>query len=296
MKILLSYIHYPVCSGRYVKDALTRLGHDVRSVGWSTGDQIWGLRVPYHYGHAPDGAIDAVWTDWTPDLVIVMESAFKYHHPYYAAVPHVVYGMDNHVRDYTQDGIAHYFLAHNATSIMDMKASNVTWLPCGYDPSFTPSEIPYADREFDVTLIGVLYDNRVELLNAMDKAGLKVQAGTGLVYQDYVNAYHNSRIALNVSANGDLNQRIFECAAMGCVVLSESLVDADNLKLDWVQTFKDSKDAIKQAKSLIALDKPMSVQTELHTWDVRAQVIVDWYNVTYNKPKKKRSQSVETDA
>lgn len=299
MRILLSYIHYPVCSGRYVKDALIRMGHDVNSCGYSTDNRIWGGVIDPKHNHYPDMPLDGAIPDWTPDLVIVMESAWKFHHPVYGDVPHVVYGMDNHVRDYRQAGIVHYFLAHKATSIMDMTAKDVTWLPCGFDPvAFTPSEIPFADRDYDVTLIGVLYPERVALLNALSDAGLKVQGGTGLLYEDYANAYHNSRIALNVSAKGDLNQRIFETAALGCVVLSEAVEDADNLKLDWIQAFKDDKGAIKQAKALIQRSEPILVRTELHTWDVRAQVIMDWYEATYNKGKasKKRGNKKEANA
>lgn len=290
MKILLSYVHYPVCSGRYVKDALIRLGHDVKSCGYSE-------RLPWatwiEPNHFPDTNLDGVIPNWTPDLILIMESAWAFHHPYYGEVPHVIYGVDNHVRDYRQAGIAHYFLAHKATSIMDMSAQDVTWLPCGYDPvAFTPSPIPFAEREFDVTLIGVLYPARVELLEAMSKAGLKVQAGTGLLYEDYANAYHNSRIALNVSAKGDLNQRIFETAALGCEVLTHPIEDMAELLGDSVHVFQDEKDAIKQAKAICKQTQSRIYITTPHTWDARSQVVVDWYQATYNqKASKNVSQS-----
>lgn len=291
MKILLSYIHYPVCSGRYVKDALLRLGHDVKSVGYSTRDQIWGLRVDAKYSHFADGALDEVFPDWTPGLVIVMESAWAYHHPVYGAVPHVVYGVDNHVRDYRQDGIAHYFLAHDASSIMDMKADDVTWLPCGYDPSFTPSPIPFDERQYDVTLIGVMYEARVKVIDAMIKAGLKVQMGTGLLYEEYAQAYHNSRIALNVSAKGDLNQRIFETSALGCVVLSDAVEDLEAIDFKGVSVFKSLKGAISQAKKIASQPQPVIYNTVPHTWDERAKVIVHWYQSTYEK----KGKSVEAN-
>jgi len=43
MRVLVVCIHYPVASGRYMVDALKRMGHDVRSIGPSTGAQIWGM-------------------------------------------------------------------------------------------------------------------------------------------------------------------------------------------------------------------------------------------------------------
>ena len=304
MRILLSYIHYPVCSGRYVKDSLLRLGHDVKSVGYSTGDQIWGMKVSARHTHHPDGALTATFPDWTPDLVIVMESAWAYHHPVYASVPHVIYGMDNHVRDYRQAGITHYFLAHNTPSIMDMSADDVTWLPCGYDPiAFTPSHIPFKERKFDVALVGVMYPTRIELLNKMEDAGLTVARYTGLLYDGYASVYHNSKIALNVSAKGDLNQRIFETAALGCIVLTDETKDRQELEeFDWIGsyviTYTTPKEAVKYAKEFLKADHENIDTTWLqgHTWDVRASVIIEWYEQAYPKAKPKKGKSIETDA
>lgn len=299
MKILLAYIHYPVCSGRYVKDALQRLGIDVKSVGYSTGDQIWNMKVSARHTHHPDGALTATFPNWTPDLVIVMESAWAYHHPVYASVPHVIYGMDNHVRDYRQDGIAHYFLAHNAPSIMDMSADDVTWLPCGYDPvAFTPSPIPFAERAFDVALVGVMYIERIQIMDKMREAGLKVAQYTGLLYDEYASVYHNSKIALNVSAKGDLNQRIFETSALGCIVLTDECKDLDDItdrSFTAVMIYKSPSDAIKKAKVLVKLE-PLAHDTawlKSHTWDERATVIIKWYKQTYPKAKPKKGKSID---
>ena len=305
MKILLSYIHYPICSGRYVKDALQRLGHDVKSVGYSTGDKIWGMKVSARHTHNADGQVTTGFPNWTPDIIIVMESAWAYHHPIYADVPHVIYGMDNHVRDYRQAGINHYFLAHNAPSIMDMSADDVTWLPCGYDPiAFKPSPIPFEERAFDVALVGVMYDARIELLNKMEEAGLTVARYTGLLYDEYASVYHNSRFALNVSAKNDLNQRIFETAALGCIVLTDSVADLENIDYDGVQVMQYKTD-----KEAIGLVKTRSSSSSLahhngkfdlgwldaHTWDKRASVIIEWYQKTY-PTKRKKGKSIETDA
>jgi spore maturation protein CgeB len=297
-KILLAYIHYPVCSGRYVKDALKRLGHDVRSVGNSTLDQIWGGRVHPRHIHYSDGALDTVFPDWTPDLVIVMESAWAYHHPVYSDVPHVVFGVDNHVRDYRQHGIAHYFLAHKATSIMDMSEKDVTWLPCGYDPvAFTPSEIPFDERVYDVAIVGVMYPERQAMIEAMNKAGLSVLAGMGLLYDDYAQAYQNARYALNVSAKGDLNQRVFETAGLGCIVLTHDIADLHDIEYDpgAFTFYKDIDDAIEKVKGGV----PFGAGTEWlaqHTWDARAKSIVFWYQKTYQTKKKRGKRVRKTDA
>src|SRR5690606_39099761 len=112
----------------------------------------------------PNGTFTESWPDWTPDLIVLAESAFKYHHPVYKDVPHVVWGVDNHVRDYTSEGIAHYFLAHKAVSVQQYNEA-VTWLPCAYDLTLhTPSPIPYSRREYDVALVGVMYPQRAALV------------------------------------------------------------------------------------------------------------------------------------
>ncbi len=95
MQILIVAIHYPVASARYAKDAFKRLGHDVRSLGDSTGNKIWGIEVDARHAWPSDGGYTAHWDDWTPDLIVLMDSAFAYHHPVSADVPHVVWGVDS---------------------------------------------------------------------------------------------------------------------------------------------------------------------------------------------------------
>jgi hypothetical protein len=293
MKILLSYIHYPVCSGRYVKDALMRLGHDVKSCGWSTENTIWGMQVHPKHNHYPDAPIDGAIEGWTPDLVILMDSAYTFHHPVYGDVPHVVYGVDNHVRDYRQDGMTHYFVAHKSSSLMDMKADDVTWLPCGFDPeAFTPSDIEMESRDYDVTLVGVLYESRVRMLEAMAQADLDVFAGTGLLYEDYAQAYQNSRFALNVSVKGDLNQRIFETAALGCVVLTQPIPDLELIDYpkDQILTYKTCKGAIEMVRKFSPTPLDLA-WLQAHTWDARIQVVIDWYQTTCEKKATKRAKT-----
>src|SRR5688572_6760103 len=168
MRILVACIHYPVASGRYIARAFKRLGHDVRTVGPATGNQIWGMTVDERHVWTPDvtketvfdgvgGYLDYwVWDrlgDWKPDLVITADSAFSIRSTTLLGelpMPHVIWGVDNHVRDY-DFGLVHfdhYFLAHHdgpALPVDDSRA-DMTWLPCAYDPEyFTPSPIPMAE-------------------------------------------------------------------------------------------------------------------------------------------------------
>jgi hypothetical protein len=302
-RILIAAIHYPVASGRYIARAFKRLGHDVRTVGPATGNQIWGMTVDERHAWTPDARIpvvlegdaviglylDTLFEGWLPDLIVTADSGLNIAEVHsYRPIPHIVWGVDNHVRDYSMRKFDHYFLAHHdgpALPVDDSRA-DMTWLPCAYDPEyFTPSPIPMAEREYDVACIGVLYDRRVEILNAMHDAGLKVLAGAGLLYEDYRDVYHNARISLCVSAAGDVAQRVFETAAMGCLVLSDICSDYERLcfgKFEHYVPFASTKGAVAQAMTSVA---EISLANEIrenslawatpHTWDARAQVVLD---------------------
>ena len=298
MNILLIYNHYAVSSGRYMTDAFKRLGHDVRHIGPAHGRSIWGMDVAERYVWMPDDLADASF-DWKPDLVIIMDSdprILDEADQYSNVAPVVVYGVDNHVRDYRRPWFEHYFLAHRGVSMMAweyntgvhpepsriLQYPNLTWLPCAYDPMlFTSSPIPYAEREFDVCMIGVMYPRRWQLVNELRAAGLKVLAGTGLLFEDYRDAYHNARISLCVSAAGDVAQRVFETAAMGCAVASDYCPDFKLLKPEGI--FIKQMDGL--VEEVIKMSRASGVDgaaefskawVRPHTWDARAQTIIDW--------------------
>jgi hypothetical protein len=104
-------------------------------------------------------------------------------------------------------------------------------IPCGYDPVlFTPSPIPFAEREYDVAILGVMYDDRRKAAAELKAEGFKVIAGCGLVGESYRDAHHHARIALCLPARNDVAQRIFECAAMGNMVMTPWLPDFQKLR------------------------------------------------------------------
>src|SRR5437773_2720571 len=96
LRVLIFAAHYPVASGRYMRDAFGRVGCDVRTIGPACGTRIWKMDLAPQRVWTPDGPADAWWQDWRPDLVVVMDLR-PFHHPRYADVPHVVYAVDNHV-------------------------------------------------------------------------------------------------------------------------------------------------------------------------------------------------------
>jgi hypothetical protein len=298
VKVLIVCIHYPVCSGRYITDAFKRLGHDVRHIGPSTGDNIWGMKVPARHAWDSNGDLTAHWDDWTPDLVVIAESAWAYHHPVYQEVPHVLWGVDNHVRNYRQPGVTRYFLAHQGVTL-EPYADDMEWLPCAYDPAvFTPSPIPFAERAHDVVLLGAAYPARIQALQALQKAGLKVVAGQGPLYEDYRDIYWQARVSLCLSAAQDVGFRVFETAAMGCAVLSDPCPDLKALSADGVVVFKTLDEMVKLAKELVKDGEQTAAVAAKwagpHTWDARAQRVADWWRETY-APKPNRQRKVKAN-
>lgn len=278
MNILIVAHHYPVASGRYAADALRRLGHDVRTDGPARGVNVWGLTLPEQYTWTPDDMTN----DWRPGAVIVMDSdpVLLNASTLYSA-PVIVWGVDNHVRDYTRPWIEHYFLAHHGVSVQQW-GDNCTHLPCAYDPVwFTPSPISYDQRAYDVALLGVMYPHRWQTVERLRAAGLKVLAGTGLVYDSYRDAHHNSRIALSLSACGDVGQRVFEAAAMGSVVVSDTCADFDTLQPAGMWMIDD--DPVTEIQAILADSDTAQAMIEHsrawatpHTWDARAGEVAAW--------------------
>lgn len=322
MKILIAANHYPVASGRYMMDAFRRIGHEVRTAGDAQGALVWGMVVDPKYIWKPDSAIADVDPAW-PDLVVVMDTdqnvwnqveVWKGFNADTMKAPVAIYTVDNHVRDVESDLFAHYFLAHyhGPCYPVDATRKDHTWLPCATDDKlFTPSPIPWKDREYDVCMVGVMYPRRIEVINALKDEGFKVLAATGLLYDEYRAAYHNSRISLCVSAAGDVAQRIYETGGMGCAILTDPLLDFNDemtnkaLHLFGRATYTNPQEAVNIARELLG-HQPQAFQIDAvlpiengalgeqaaremqknckpHTWEARAQVIVNWFEREYGK-------------
>jgi len=305
-RILVAAIHYPIASGRYIARALRRMGHDVKTIGPYTGRDVWGMQLPEGSEWKPDythkkewlpetvgGYLDyVVWEalgDWTPDLVITADSAFgirSFTEDGKLPMPHVVYGVDNHVRDYRFLGhFDHLFLAHsNGYRIGE---PNVTWLPCAYDPDLHYVETPWDKRPFHAAIVGVVYEERAAILNAMNTVGLRVLAGTGAILDAYRSNYNQALISVCRSIKGDLAQRVFETAAMGCLILSDRVPDMDKLgMIEGVHYvgYETADEATARALEIVNDWEPERLKAMInaslewvkpHTWDARCQTILE---------------------
>jgi hypothetical protein len=299
MKILTVFIHYPVSSGTFLTRALRRLGHEVRSLGPTTGRAIWGVEVPEEYVQTPNyehawvlgqpfpivqniadfGALDG----WMPDLIITSDS--NYTVTGRATVPHVLFGADNHVRNYRalQAEGAEWdamFMAHSWGARIG--EPGVFWCPPGYDPE-AHTDLGL-ERDMDVALLGYPYPARMELRQAFTAAGLRGLFAIGPVWDRYNAAYNQAKIAVVKSVTGDLPQRFLENMAQGCCVLADRIEDAG--KLGFVAgvdywPYTTPAEAVREAfylrdtgqwREIAANGKKKVV---FHTWDVRAEQILD---------------------
>ena len=284
MKILIVCVHFPVAAGRHLARAFRRLGHDVRTLGPSSGFHIWGMVVKPEWAWEADFQVgpDGGWmlpADWTPELVITADSGFAIKAEW--DCPHVCIGYDNHVRDYRFDGVNYdaFFGAHTWGMRMDEPESH--WLPPAYEP-----EDHYdtgGERDLDVALIGVMYEERQVLVRALADAGLNVLAGTGALYDDYRALYNRAKISLVVPILQDVPHRLLETLAMGCCVLAKPMADAEKMGLrkyrDYVP-FRDADDLVRKAIALVQGDKWREyailgqAAAKPHTWGNRAQQII----------------------
>lgn len=277
MNLAIIANHYPVASGRYIAAALARAGFVVRTTGPARWTSVWGLTLPASCEWTPE-PVGANWAD----VVIVADSDPAVLNSSEAfTAPVVVWGVDNHVRDYRRPWIEHYFLAHRRVSAMEW-GDDCTHLPCAYDPQyFTPSRVAWTERVYDVALLGVMYPQRWAVVERLRAANLKVIAGTGLVYESYRDVHHDSRIALNLSAAGDVGQRVFEAAAMGCLVVSDPCADFEILQPDGLWLI--DHDPVAEIQNI--LHDPQTAQAMAargqtwasgHTWDARVMEVAAW--------------------
>jgi len=238
-RILLSYIGYPVSAGKFFKKALRQMGHEVIHFGPDAGTRLpWQPGVDFwQYADHPDIKLDypanqtypierALEKCGTVDLVIQMDACF--HLTGKAPVPNVVWMIDNHVATYddsTRDADV-LFGAHSWG--FHSEDSNFRWLPCAYSPDdhFATG----AQKTFDLMFLGVVYQHRHVLLDALAGLG-QIGVGMGVLGKEYNDGYNAARMGLCLSAKGDLPMRVFENAAQGLLVFCDQQRDLTKLGL-----------------------------------------------------------------
>lgn len=243
IKVLLSYIVYPLTMATYFKKALQhRSDVDLKVVGPFTGSWIpWmgGMNLPAKYAISPDvplpyapsvgeynyEVVKAQLKDWTPDLVIQIDAGlhFKYK-PSDGMV--VTVGTDPHVlNDWYDEPRKYSYKFFNMQKVYSKKDD--IYLPYAYSaydfypaigsfsaPNHIGTGTPLIEKDTDAVLIGMPYESRVQWVQQLRDRGVSVIFENGPVFDEARQLYNRGRIGLNWSSLDDLNCRVFELAAM----------------------------------------------------------------------------------
>ncbi len=293
MNILIAGLHHRVGTARYMTDAFERLGHDTRHIGYLPGNDNPADSNRW----LPQGDWHKAWEGWTPDLVLYIDTIYHtYQHNVYGSVPHVTVCTCNNVCNMSTTKHAHYFVAHKHSEEWPLEGPDMSWMPCGYDPALhTPSPIAWSKREYDIAVVGAGTDPRREYVAALREAGLSVLFESGVYFEAYVDAYHNSRMSLCVNVYKSPMMRYFESAAMGCLIIGDNSPDLVDLKARGMVGVDSAVEAVEQAQYYLAHAKEANAMIKqaqrwaarkvngvpAHSWDARAQQIVDWYKEAY---------------
>lgn len=306
IKVLLTYLVYPLSMATYFKKALEhRDDVDLKVAGTYTGSWIpWnhGMNLPEKYAIPPDvplpyslytkeypyEAVKASLGDWKPDLIIQVDAGFRARNkPTDGMV--VTVGTDPHVLNDWYDPARKYsdkfFCMQDA-----YKKSGDVYLPYAYSQyDFYPT--PYKEQDYtqpikdlDAAIIGLQYTHvpRVQLVEELKIRGLKVFAENGPVFDEARAIYNRAKIGLNWSTMDDLNCRAFELPAMKLHSVMNYVPDMVGFDFtDYCDIFHSLPEAIE--KVMYALEHPeyMKANSEKayelvkpHTFDARVEQIL----------------------
>ena len=222
-RILLAYLAYPFTIANYFRHVLEkRPDVELYTTGAYTGDRIpWGqgMRIPSRYVRNVDLPLpESIKTpSWNMiknkaqrdfDLIINVDAGFYFSDK--PDVPYAVVATDPHVLNYDkQRGLSDYFFNMQRAYMKDGDIH----LPyaCSPDHHYAMSNV---DKEYDATLIGLHYDQRTLLVQALRRKGYNVLYELGLVWDEYRTENNKARVGLNWSSLQDINARTFEVMAM----------------------------------------------------------------------------------
>lgn len=293
MRVVLSQIFYPMSMGHWLLRALKRRDDvELFTVGPYTGSWIpWqgGLDLPLKYVTAPDlplpynplpglpiGFVESK-LPWQPDLWLQVDAGW-----YMRGQPthgkNVIVGTDPHCLDYSQQRrLADTFYCMQTPYAQD----GDVWLPYAYDPTVHYKETQ--PQNYDVCLIGLLYEGRAKIVSELQKRGLRVHYSIGPVFDEYREIYNQATIAINFSSQQDLCTRVFEGMAMKRLMVANRVPDQTKLfngDFDLVEftSFDEAVEKIMyycentaEAQGIAAMGQEA---VKPHTWDARIEKIL----------------------
>lgn len=303
IRVIISAIWYPLSMATYIRQAFERRDDvDLITVGPFTGSWIpWngGMQIHPKYVYAPTIALppsiigsknvpfsicrmkDPIFEE-TPDLFIQVDAGFHFSdRPIGKKVIHIQ--TDPHCLRPTYQlpkTYSDYVFCMQKAYMEDGEY----YLPYAYDERlFFPTWD--ALKKYDACLIGLHYENRDRLVDALRRKGMDVHYSIGEIFDEYRMLYSQSRIALNWSSLNDLNARVFEGMGLGLPVLSNIVSDMKEFFEDGVHYvgFQHANDAVEKAVELLADEdkrneigrNAQALVLSKHTWQHRVQQILE---------------------
>lgn len=310
IKVLLTYIVYPLAMATYFKKALQhRDDVDLKVAGIYTGSWIpWlgGMNLPEKYAIHPDIAmpyslgtneynyefIQGQLGDWKPDLVLQVDAGFhakyKPNDGYVVTVATDPHAISPDFYDVPRKYSDKFFNMQKVYS-----KPNDIWLPYAYskydfypalssDGGATGIDELERQKDLDAVLVGMPYPQRVEWINELKRHGVKVHMENGPIFDEARALYNRAKIGLNWSSMNDLNCRAFELPAMKLYPVMNYVSDIGEFDFhEHCGIFRDLPSAVDEV--LWAMNNPKNAQ-ELaeeayqavlpHTFDERVAQIL----------------------
>lgn len=314
IKVLLTYMVYPLAMATYFKKALHhRDDVDLKVAGTYTGSYIpWnhGMNLPEKYAIPPDvplplsmhtneypyELVKAQLGEWKPDLVIQVDAG--YHAKYKPSDGMVVtVGTDPHVLNdwydvprkysdkffnmqacYSKDGDIYLPYAYSKYDVYPMIMDFHNY-PEGVHGITKQEPI----KDVDAALLGLQYEKRVEWISRLRQSGVTVLAENGPILDEARAIYNRAKIGLNWSTMDDLNCRAFELPAFKICPVMNYVPDIHRFltpDVDYLQfaTMDEAVEKVLWAKSNPDRAKEIAehgYQTILpHTYDERVTQIL----------------------
>jgi hypothetical protein len=313
IKVLLTYIVYPLAMGTYFRKALQhRDDVDLRVAGIYTGAWIpWkgGLTLPSKYANPPDyplplslhineynyDMLKPMMGDWVPDLIIQVDAGF---HAKYKPMDGMVVTVatDPHAipPEFYDVPRAYSDKFFNMQAVYSKKGD--VYLPYAYSRhDFYPElksdggatgidELENSQKDVDAVLVGMPYEQRVQWVTELRKRNVSVIFENGPILDEARALYNRGAIGLNWSSLDDLNCRAFELPAMKLYPVMNWVTDMNRKEFGFIERcgiFHNLSEAVEQVMWAIENPEKAHTQAELayqdvvpHTYDRRVRQIL----------------------
>jgi hypothetical protein len=296
IKILFCGLFYPFALLSYFWRALDRRDDvEIKTCGAYTGDMIpWfdsSRRIPMKYVRQldfplPPNELYPKWEiikpllkEWQPQLVLTVDAGW-----HFSSKPDclsAVVATDAHVINYIPSRLTtdYFFNLHNFYSV-----GNDVRMAYACDPSVHyPDDTVSIDT--DCCLVGLHYEHRNRLVNALRSKGRSVIYELGPIFDEYRQLNCRAKIGLNWSSLQDLNARAMELLAMERIAVMNRVPDMkfvgmedgkhflgfDTLEeaisqVDWALSHEEEAKVIaKQGREFVLAN---------HTYDIRVNEIL----------------------